>query len=403
MANDKNLHINRLFKELNIHNKEDLKNISNQLNIKPLELEYYNNKMIFPSGKALESILKFKNYSELELKLRLGVVDNKLIEWISKNPEVIVNNYDLEDNSDRINNKLQENFSTKYGKLYKGDCLEIMKGMADNSVDLIFADPPFNLKKEYESGINDYISEQNYIEWTEKWILECLRILSPGGAIFIYNIPYWNTYTSNILNKYANFRHWISISMKGLTPVARKLQPEHYSLLYYIKGERPKVFNKQRIPMQTCRHCGGEIRDYGGKKKSLDPCGLSISDIFMDINPVRHRKYKNRDANELPVKLLHRIISLASNEGDIVFDPFGGSGTTYVVAEYLKRNWIGIEIGSLEDIIDRFNDKATDLSLLQDITKKSNVLFTDNQVKLRQKNGFWCYEKLDKNINVSKE
>lgn len=107
--------------------------------------------------------------------------------------------------------------------------------------------------------------------------------------------------------------------MKGLIPVKDKLHPEHYSLLYYIKGERPKVFNQQRIPMATCRHCGGELRDYGGKKKDLDPKGLSVPDIFVDINPVRHEKYKNRKANELPLKLLYRIISLGSNEGDIVF------------------------------------------------------------------------------------
>lgn len=400
MTNNK-FHINRLFKELKIHNKAELKYIANQLNIKPNELIYYNDKMLFPQGEILKKILEFKGYSELELKLKLGIVDNELIEWISQNTEVIIKNF--KNSIDQYSKEKKVDFKTEYGKLFKGDCLEVMKNIPDESVDLVFADPPFNLNKDYGDGINDYVSEQEYIQWTEKWVLECLRILSPGGAIFIYNIPYWNTYTSNILNKYANFRHWIAISMKGLLPVARKLQPEHYSLLYYIKGEKPKVFNKQRIPMQTCRHCGGEIRDYGGKKKGLDPRGLSISDIFTDINPVRHKKYKNREANELPVKLLHRIIALASNEGDIVFDPFGGSGTTYVVAEYLKRNWIGCELGGIEDIIERFNNKDMDLSLLDDIEKNSNVLFTEDQVKIRKKNNFWNYEKLEIKSDVINE
>lgn len=394
MSKNNEFHINRLFKELKIYNKDDLKERAKQLKVKAEKLEFYNNKMIFPQGEILNSILLYKNYSELELKLRLGVIDNELIEWISKNPKIIVDNINKE--SIKIEKELKAGFSTEYGELFMGDCLSVMKGIPDESVDLIFADPPFNLNKVYESGINDYVSEQEYIQWTEKWVLECLRILSPGGAIFIYNLPYWNTYTANILNKYANFRHWISISMKGLVPVANKLQPEHYSLLYYIKGERPKRFNKQRIPMQTCRHCGGEIRDYGGKKKSLDPSGLSISDIFTDINPVRHKKYKNRDANELPVKLLHRVISLASNEGDIVFDPFGGSGTTYIVAEYLKRKWIGIEIGSIDDIVNRFNNNDTDLKLLKEIDSESNVLFTDKQIKMRERNNFWGYEILSK-------
>ena len=390
MSKNNDFHINKLFRELNINNKSDLKDISKKLKVNVDELEYYNDKMIFPQGEVMKKILEYKGYSELELKLRLGIIDNQLIEWISKNPEIIVNN--IEKENIKVYKEFEVKFKTEYGKLFKGDCLEVMKGIPDESVDLIFADPPFNLNKSYESGINDYVSEQEYILWTEKWVLECLRILSPGGAIFIYNLPYWNTYTANILNKYANFRHWISISMKGLLPVANKLQPEHYSLLYYVKDKRPKTFNKQRIPIQTCRHCGGEIRDYGGKKKKLNPSGLSISDIFMDINPVRHKKYKNREANELPVKLLHRIISLASNEGDVIFDPFGGSGTTYVVSEYLRRKWIGIEIGSIDDIINRFNDKSMDLKLLKEIDNETNVLFTNKQIKLREKNKFWGYE-----------
>lgn len=387
-------HINRLFKELNIRNKADLKQVAKVLKVRERELLYYNNNMIFPQGEILNKILEFNGYSELELKLKLGVLDNKLIEWITNNTEVITDRY--KETIDAINNTDKEVFKTKYGKLYKADCLEVMESIESESVDLIFADPPFNLNKAYESGIDDYISEEEYIQWTERWIMECIRILAPGGAIFVYNLPYWNTHTSNILNKYLNFRHWIGVSMKGLMPIQGKLQPEHYSLLYYIKGERPKTFNKQRIPMQTCRHCGGEIRDYGGKKKNLDPSGLSISDIFMDINPVRHKKYKNREANELPLKLLHRIISLASNEGDTVFDPFGGSGTTYVVSEYLKRNWIGSEIGSIKDIVNRFNNNDMDLQMLNKIEKENNVLFTDDQVKLRKKNNYWCYEILNK-------
>lgn len=396
MANNK-FHINKLFKVLNINNKNDLKNTAKELKISLAQLEFYNDKMILPYKEDLEKILNFTGYSIFELKMRLGIVDNEIIEWISNNPDVITQAY-LNKNTKQNEEIYSPEFTTDYGKMFRGDCLEVMKQLPDESMDLIFADPPFNLDKNYESGINDYVSEQEYILWTEKWLLECIRILAPGGSIFIYNLPQWNTYISAILNKYLNFRHWIAISMKGLMPVTNKLHPEHYGLLYYVKGEKPKIFNKQRIPMETCRHCGGEIRDYGGKKKKLDPNGLLIPDIFMDINPVRHQKYKNREANELPLKLLYRIISIASDEGSTIFDPFGGSGTTYVVAEYLKRKWVGIEIGSINDIIERFNNNSIDLKLLKSIENQSNVLFTNEQIKLREKNGFWGYEKLEKKI-----
>jgi len=179
--------------------------------------------------------------------------------------------------------------------------------------------------------------------------------------------------------------------MRGLIPIAGRLNPSHYALLYYTKGDKPKVFNKQRIPMATCRHCGGEIHDYGGKKKDIDEHGLSIADVWTDIHPVRHKKFKTRNANELPVKLLHRVISLATNRGDIVFDPFGGSGTTYSVAEQLGRRWIGCEIGSIDTIVTRLQD-TNDADMIAKINNEMNMLFTDSQRKLRTKNGHWLPE-----------
>lgn len=389
-----NFHINNFFKVLGIQNKNELNKVSKELKISVKVLQYYNDKMLFPNGEVLDKILKYTGLREIELKIRMGIIDNDIIEWISKNPEFIVKNYKEE----RVNvyNEISPDFTSSLGQLYQNDCMEVMKQIPNESIDLIFADPPFNLNKKYESGIDDYLSEQEYLNWTEKWILECVRILAPGGSIFVYNLPYWNTHISMILNKYLNFRHWIAISMKGARPVKNKLNPEHYSLLYYIKGERPNTFNQQRIPIQTCRHCGGEIRDYGGKINLLDSRGILVSDIFNDINPVRHEKYKNREANELPLKLLYRIISMASNEGDIIFDPFGGSGTTYVVAEYLKRRWIGSEIGSISDIVYRFENPDMDIKLLEQNKKESNVLFTEKQIRKRKKNGLWGYERIER-------
>ena len=138
--------------------------------------------------------------------------------------------------------------------------------------------------------------------------------------------------------------------------IKNRLYPSHYSLLYYIKGAKPKVFHKQRIPLAVYRHCGGDIHDYGGYKNKLNVNGINLTDVWYDIPPVRHSKYKNRNSNELSLKLLERVISMASNEGDLVFDPFGGSGTTYIVAEILKRKWIGIEIGDVSAIRKRFED-----------------------------------------------
>jgi len=385
------LHVNSLFKLLGISNLESLHWVANKLSAKPDILVFYNNNMIFPSDDLLTKIMNYLSMSETEIKLRLGILDCNIINWIKQNPTCLLNLLPTH-NNDEMQERPRPDFNTNFGNMYQIDCMELLRTLESNSIDLIFADPPFNLNKMYESGINDNVSEEKYLEWTEEWLLECVRVLSPGGALFVYNIPYWQGYISGILNKYLTFRHWIAINLKGLLPVAKKLNPSHYGLLYYIKGDKPKVFNTQRIPMSTCRHCGGEIHDYGGKKKSLKMEGLSLSDVWTDIHPVRHKKLKNRASNELPLKLLYRVISLASNEGDLVLDPFGGSGTTYIISEYLQRRWIGSEIGDLGIIIDRFENMDRDLAAIRKIESETNTLFTDIQRKIRLKNKFWLPE-----------
>src|SRR5690606_27882401 len=74
-------------------------------------------------------------------------------------------------------------FETSLGKLFEGDCLSLMSEIESNSIDLVFADPPFNLDKLYPSKMDDNISTKEYIKWTEQWLLECIRILKPGGNL----------------------------------------------------------------------------------------------------------------------------------------------------------------------------------------------------------------------------
>ena len=396
MTNGHKIHYNRLFKILGIKNKEDLKRISNQIKVNVKLLTYYNDNRIFPDGQSLVAILEYLSITEFELKIRLGILDTNVINWIANHPEFLLEaipKHNIVSTNDEI--VLKVGYETSSGKLYQADCIELMKTMQNESVDMIFADPPFNLGKTYESDMDDGLSEERYLEWTEAWLQECVRILAPGGSIFIYNLPYWQTHITKMLNQYLNFRHWIAIYMRGLVPIAGRLNPSHYGLLYYTKGDRPKVFNKQRLPMATCRHCGGEIHDYGGKKKGLDANGLSIADVWTDIHPVRHKKFKNRESNELPVKLLHRVISLSTNEGDLIFDPFGGSGTTYVVAEYLSRRWIGCEIGGIDPIIERLKSNE-DAKIMKRIEKETNVLFTEDQRELRRKYCHWLPEDIVK-------
>lgn len=260
-------------------------------------------------------------------------------------------------------NPLEPVFHTDLGKLFQADCLEVMRSMPSESVELIFADPPFNLGKMYGKHFTDAMAEADYANWSKEWIKEGLRLLSPGGAFFLYNIPKWNMANGAYMQSLGmNFRHWITIDIKFSLPIAGKLYPSHYSLLYFTNG-KPRRFNRPRIPIQVCRHCGKDIKDYGGHRNKLHPDGINLTDVWNDIPPVRHRGTKNRQANELSEKLLERVLIIASEPGDSVFDPFGGSGTTYAVSERMHRQWVGVELGDVEPIVNRLTGVGNQVEL----------------------------------------
>jgi len=248
-------------------------------------------------------------------------------------------------------------YATDRGILFNGDCLQILPHIQDSTVNTVFADPPFNLAKNYGQRVNDDLPDREYVEWCKSWLDHCQRVLLPGGALFVYNLPKWNIIIGNYLAERAMLlRHWIAVSVKLSLPIPGRLYPAHYSLLYFTKG-KPKIFRRIRTPIQICRHCGGEIRDYGGHRDAMNPNGVNLTDVWDDIPPVRHWKFKSRKrtANQLSTKLLDRVVQMSTHEDDVILDPFGGSGTTYDVCQRRNRYWIGIEKESCDVIVERLS------------------------------------------------
>ena len=250
---------------------------------------------------------------------------------------------------------VEPDYLTTSGALFAEDCLKAFPKIRDEVVDTVFADPPFNIGKEYRENTNDQLPNDLYLAWCKRWAAESARVLKPGGSLFIYNLPKWNIPIGAYLGDIGmEFRHWIAIEISACLPIPGRLHPSHYSLLYYSKG-KPKTFRRIRTPILTCRHCGGEIKDYGGHRDAMNPNGVTLKDVWTDIPPVRHWKFKSKDraANALSTKLLDRVVEMSTVPGDVVLDPFGGSGTTFAVCESKHRHWLGMEIDYAKEIIER--------------------------------------------------
>jgi site-specific DNA-methyltransferase (adenine-specific) len=117
--------------------------------------------------------------------------------------------------------------------------------------------------------------------------------------------------------------------------------------LFYSKAAQGTKFYEIRAPHDQCRVCKAYLRDYGGKTDQRHPFGYLVSDVWKDIHRIRHSKRRDPHPCQLPIPLLERLILMTTDAGDVVLDPFLGTGTTAIAAKRLQRQYIGIELDPL--------------------------------------------------------
>ena len=225
-------------------------------------------------------------------------------------------------------------------KIICGNCVEELKKLRGDSIDLIVTDPPFNIGKDY-GKYKDKLKKDQYIEWCKNWLKECMRILKEGGALYLFNYPENNAYLMPFLDEHLTFKRW----MTWHYPVNTGMSPTNFtrsqhSILFYVKGEKPKTFNKNDIsePYRnpTDKRIQERIRNGSNGKTPYDVFHFNIvKNVSKDKTP---------HPCQIPEDLIEIFIKASSNKGDTVLDPFGGSFTTSSVAKKLDRNSISIEI-----------------------------------------------------------
>ncbi|MCE9589988.1 MAG: site-specific DNA-methyltransferase [Planctomycetes bacterium] len=274
-----------------------------------------------------------------------------------------------------------------------GDCLKRMAELPEACTDLIFADPPYNIGYKYDR-YEDKRDDHDYVEWTQDWITACARLLRPSGSFYILIGDEYAAETRLHLKKLERehklvFRNWILWHYTFGQNCKVKFNRSHAHLFYCVgtaafdkgsfdvrgtigtKVKMPFTFNREAIAVPSARQTTyGDLRANPKGKLPDDVWYLRPQSAIESRPPGSNNggagepwffdgegdtwylsrlcgTFKERmgwHPCQLPESLLERIVRVSSNAGDVVFDPFAGSGTTIAVAARLGRRWLGCEL-----------------------------------------------------------
>ena len=230
-------------------------------------------------------------------------------------------------------------------KIIYADALDALRTLPDNSVDLIFADPPYNIGKNFNGKIEKWDTEESYLEWCYEWLDLCVQKLKPNGSFYVMTATQFMPYFDIHLRKKLTILSRIVWSYDSSGVQAKKHYGSMYEpILFCVKDKNNYTFNTNDILVEAKTGAKRKLIDY---RKAVPTVYNSekVPGNVWEFSRVRYRmdEYENHPTQK-PISLLERIIKASSNEGDLVLDPFSGTFTTCYVAKELNRNSIGIEL-----------------------------------------------------------
>ncbi len=259
-------------------------------------------------------------------------------------------------------------------KIICGDCIEILGTAKAPFADLIFADPPFNIGYQYDK-YKDEVKSEKYIAWTRDWMTACLNVLKPTGSFYIAIGDDYAARVRIIGDELGlNLRNWIIWHYTFGQQTKHKFARAHTHLFYFTRDSSDFVFNDYAVRVPSDRRL-----TYNDKR--ANPRGKLPDDVWNHYSRVcgTFKERRSWHPCQMPELLLGRIVAVSSNVGDLVLDPFSGSGTTAVVACQLGRKYAGIDISenyvanSIERIEELQKEKKTTKNIFGSFTSKERL------------------------------
>jgi site-specific DNA-methyltransferase (adenine-specific) len=252
---------------------------------------------------------------------------------------------------------MSEESSLEANRLISGDCIAGLRSLPAGSVDLAFADPPFNIGYGYDV-YHDRREADDYLDWSRQWIGEVARVLKPNGTFWLAIGDEFAAELKVIAHRDVKLtlRSWVIWYYTFGVNCTKKFSRSHAHLFYFVKDEKAFTFNDDAIRVPSARQLVyADLRANPQGRLPDDTWILRPQDVPGGFTPDQDTWFVSRVCGtfkeragwhgcQMPEQLLGRIIRACSNEGDVVLDPFTGSGTTLVTARKLGRQYLGFEL-----------------------------------------------------------
>jgi DNA modification methylase len=225
---------------------------------------------------------------------------------------------------------------TDIDTIIAGDCLAVLPTLPAGCADLVFADPPFNIGYQYDQ-YDDRRERTDYLAWADRWLAEAVRVLTPHGSLCVTMCAELSCYYQVRLYEMGlTFRNTIIWHETFSTHQNHKFGRDHRPILYFTRHRKRFTFNPDAIRVRSRRQEMGD--------KRANPLGRVPGDVWQFPRLPGNAKERTGHPCQMPETVLDRIIRATTNPGDLVLDPFAGSGTTLAVAKKLGRNFVGVEL-----------------------------------------------------------